>query len=100
MAPEVILEKPYAFDADIWSIGCILYELVCGEKPYNDNNSFNAMLKMAQYTFPIEYASEEIKDLFYDKSNRNLLEFCQQCWRANNIFRPCANDLLKHKFFQ
>ena len=98
MAPEVILERPYAFEADIWSVGCILYELVSGVKPYNDNNPFNAMLKMAQYTSPLEYADDEIKDVFYDRSNRNLLDFLQKCWRANNVFRPSANDLLEHKY--
>ena len=98
MAPEVILEKPYAFEADIWSIGCILYELISGVKPYNDNNPFTAMLKMAQYSSPLEYASDEIKDIFYDKGNRNLLDFLQKCWRANNLFRPTAIELMEHKF--
>lgn len=98
MAPEVIMEKPYAFEADIWSVGCILYELISGVKPYNDNNPFNAMLKMAQYTSPLEYANDEIKDVFYHRSNRNLLDFLQKCWRANNMFRPSASDLLDHKY--
>lgn len=44
MSPEVILEKPYAFDADIWSFGCILFELVCQQKPYWDMNSVNVSL--------------------------------------------------------
>ena len=34
MAPEVILGQPYSFGVDIWSLGCVLYELVCGKKPY------------------------------------------------------------------
>jgi len=41
MAPEVILEKPYAYEADIWSLGCIVFELVSGIKPYYDMNAFN-----------------------------------------------------------
>lgn len=44
MAPEVILEKPYSFEADIWSLGCIIYELVCGQKPYSEMNPFNVIL--------------------------------------------------------
>ena len=28
MAPELIEEKPYDHTADIWSLGCIVYELL------------------------------------------------------------------------
>ena len=63
----------------------VTIELICGVKPYFDNNPFNAMLKMAQFTSPIEYADEEIKDLFYDKSNRNLLDFLQKCLDLKKI---------------
>jgi serine/threonine protein kinase len=100
MSPEVILEKPYAYDADIWSLGCIIYEMVCGVKPYSDMNPFNAMMKMAQYTSPLEYADDNIKDIFYDKKNRDLLDFLQKCWRPNNLFRPSAKELLEHKFLK
>jgi serine/threonine protein kinase len=98
MAPEVILEKPYAFEADIWSIGCILYELISGEKPYKDTNPFNAMIRMAEFSSPLEYANDEIKDIFYSRENRNLLDFLQKCWRVNNLFRPPAKELLKHRY--
>jgi len=34
MAPEVIEGKKYTFSADIWSLGCILYELYTGISPF------------------------------------------------------------------
>jgi cGMP-dependent protein kinase len=34
MAPEVINGKGYSFEADIWSMGVLLYELACGQFPY------------------------------------------------------------------
>lgn len=34
MAPELILEKPYNFSVDIWSLGVILYELIHGYSPF------------------------------------------------------------------
>lgn len=32
-APEVILGIPWSFPCDIWSIGCIIVELLTGEGP-------------------------------------------------------------------
>lgn len=34
MSPELLDGKPYDYMADLWSLGCILYELVAGETPF------------------------------------------------------------------
>jgi len=96
MAPEIVLRQSYGFDADIWSLGCIIYEMKCGQKPYNDINYNQAKIKIMEYGNPLEYAEDGIKDIFYDKSNRDILEFLLLCWRANNMFRPSAKELLNH----
>lgn len=100
MSPEIISEKPYGYDADIWSFGCILFEIVGGFKPFHDMNYVNAMIKMTQYSSPLEYATEEVQDIIYDKSNRSFLDLLFKCWRSNNMFRPVAQELMKHKFFE
>lgn len=34
MAPELIDERPYDHTADLWSLGCIIYELLVGVPPF------------------------------------------------------------------
>lgn len=34
MAPELIEEQPYDHNADLWSLGCIIYELLVGATPF------------------------------------------------------------------
>lgn len=34
MAPELMAEKPYDHGADLWSLGCIIYEVLAGQPPF------------------------------------------------------------------
>ena len=90
----------YEYENDIWSVGCILFELFCGYSPYYKFLPHEAACSLAQYISPIEAAKEEIKDIFYDKKNRSVLDFLNQCFRNNDGARPSAEELLNHKFLK
>ena len=40
MSPELVEERPYDHTADLWSLGCILYELYTGQPPFYTNSIF------------------------------------------------------------
>ncbi len=53
MAPEVINKQQNGLKADVWSMGVLLYALICGEPPY-DGRTFAEMranLKKQELTF-------------------------------------------------
>lgn len=53
MAPEVINKEPNGLKGDIWSLGVLLYALICGEPPY-DGTTFVDLrknLKTQELTF-------------------------------------------------
>ena len=104
MAPEVILGNPYGFDCDIWSLGCIVFEMAGGIKPFctKEPNKVvpNTEFQLIKYSNPLEIADENVMDIIYDKKNRDLLDFLQKCWRGNNVYRPTASELLQHQFIK
>lgn len=68
VAPEVLLLQGYGKQVDMWSVGVIIYILLCGFPPFyaeNDAEMFEA-IKAASYDFPSPYwdrISDSAKDL-------------------------------------
>lgn len=60
MAPELIEEKPYDHNADLWSLGCILYELLLGKPPFC-TTSIVQLIKMVR-TEPVIWPGGWSKD--------------------------------------
>jgi calcium/calmodulin-dependent protein kinase I len=57
VAPEILSGKPYGPEVDLWSIGVILYILLCGFPPFFDENTPNLYraIKACRFDFPSPY---------------------------------------------
>ena len=70
-APEVILELGWAQPCDVWSIGCIIFELSMGNTLFqtHDNREHLAMMERILGKFPIEMSKKtEVK--YFDAKGR------------------------------
>jgi len=47
MSPEQVKEEPVVDQSDIFSLGCVLYELLTGQKAFAGDNNFSVMYKIA-----------------------------------------------------
>lgn len=89
VAPEVLLGMGYSFPVDIWSVGVIMYILLCGFPPFYEENIaalFEQIIE-GSYGFPDPYwtnISESAKDLI-----RHLLD-------VDSTTRYTSEQALKH----
>nr|CCA24665.1 protein kinase putative [Albugo laibachii Nc14] len=75
LAPEMLQRQAYTMTVDIWALGVIVYVLLCGCLPFNDDGARISNLKAARVKFGLRFPrwasdlSESAKDLL-----RHLLE--------------------------
>lgn len=72
ISPEVCKGEPYDYKADIWSLGCILYELCSLKHPFegeNLANVINNILSKAPETLPDHY-SETLTSTIFEMLNK------------------------------
>ncbi|KAH8270992.1 hypothetical protein KR044_008911 [Drosophila immigrans] len=89
-APEVISGKLYAGpEVDIWSCGVILYALLCGTLPFDDEHVPSLFRKIKSGIFPIpEYLNKQVVNLV-----------CQML-QVDPLKRATIEEIKKHEWFQ
>jgi len=65
LSPEICQEKPYNQKSDIWSLGCILYEMVTLRHAFDASSMKGLVVKILRGTYPSipSVYSQNLKDL-------------------------------------
>ena len=87
-APEVWMERPYGLKSDIWSLGCVLYEMITLKCPFREDN----MVKLYNKVLVGEY--KDIPNNFSDELKWILKQMINT--EINNRFS--CYDILNCKF--
>uniref|UniRef100_A0A224XM52 non-specific serine/threonine protein kinase n=1 Tax=Panstrongylus lignarius TaxID=156445 RepID=A0A224XM52_9HEMI len=89
-APEVISGKLYAGpEVDIWSCGVILYALLCGTLPFDDEHVPTLFRKIKSGIFPIP-----------DYLNKSVVTLLCLMLQIDPMKRATIEDIKKHEWFQ
>lgn len=64
VSPEVLKGKAACFGSDLWSLGCIIYQMIYGQPPFRGPSEYLIFQKIvaSDYTFPEDF-DPQAKDL-------------------------------------
>nr|CAB3264950.1 serine/threonine-protein kinase PLK1 [Phallusia mammillata] len=88
IAPEVLGKKGHSYEVDIWSLGCIMYTLLCGKPPFETTSlkETYSRIKKNEYRIPSHVPI----------AARNLIT---KMLKSDPTSRPAAHSLLQDEFF-
>lgn len=90
LSPEICENRPYNNKSDIWSLGCVLYELATLKHAFEAGNMKNLVLKIIRGSYPPVPPK-------YSYELRNLIA---QLFKRTPRDRPSINSILKKPFIQ
>ena len=83
--PEVWKDKPYSSKCDIWSLGCVVYELTALKPPFLAKNMNELYSKVTAGKYP------NIPGHF----SKDLSKVLDKCLQVNPMLRPSAQELAR-----
>ena len=68
MAPEVVKQTAYTSKADIWSLGCLIVEMLTGEHPWAKLTQMQAIFKVCLWLHPMPKPPSPDESNFFSPS--------------------------------
>ena len=93
VAPEVLLRTPYNKEVDIWSMGVILYYMLCGHLPFKGNKEVIIAEKIVNDD--LEFDEEE-----WEIRSKKVRELISSCLKKEPEERITIDEFLNHSWFK
>ena len=93
VAPEVLLRTPYNKEVDIWSMGVILYYMLCGHLPFKGNKEVVIAEKIVNDD--IEFNDDE-----WEIRSKKVKELISCCLKKEPEERITIDEFLNHPWFK
>lgn len=91
MAPELVCHQPYGEKVDVWSLGIIVHQLLCGKTPFDGKS-----LKRIKHNICNRDVNFENLGEFTDDAK----DFIKCCLEKDQNIRPTIAELLSHPWIQ
>lgn len=93
ICPEMIKGEGVSFEADWWSLGILIYEMLTGRTPFTGDSSHDL-------SYAIENNEVDLKNSLFSKESKDLIFKLLQKDPKNRLgAEGGANQILNHQFF-
>mmetsp|Transcript_56772 Transcript_56772/g.176543 ORF Transcript_56772/g.176543 Transcript_56772/m.176543 type:complete len:640 (+) Transcript_56772:214-2133(+) len=92
MSPEVCENKPYTFKSDVWSLGCVLYELCMLKHAFSADNLLGLVYKIVSDKY------EPIPKLYSKELNALIQRMLEKSAEKRPSVRELLEDGYVHSF--
>lgn len=89
MSPQIVNEFEYTFKTDIWSLGCLYFELLTGKPPFQSKN-----MKQLEKHMTAGKMLLRLKE----RPSLESLHFLSICLLTEEEERASIGDLVEHPF--
>jgi len=96
MAPEVVRQTAYTRKADIWSLGCLVVEMLTGTHPHPNLTQMQAIFKIGGTG--AEGARLDPKPSVPEAASEEVKDFLERTFREEFEKRPEAEELMDTAF--
>ena len=93
VAPEVLLRIPYNKEVDIWSMGIILYYMLCGKVPFSGSNE-------ATIAKSICYKDLDFDEDLWEVRSRKVMDLIEKLLVKDPSERITIDEFLNHSWFK
>ena len=93
VAPEVLLRTPYNKEVDIWSMGVILYYMLCGHLPFKGNKEVIIAEKIVNDD--LEFDEDE-----WEVRSKKVRDLIKSCLKKEPEERITIDEFLNHPWFK